>query len=114
MNALVDAALIDVEFPDATSTVCPASPLDGETEDLPTTEDELAELLFFVCLASAADGTDQAALETACAEVVDRIQDEYAFDDVLAALQGEDDVTAEGLADVLDAVFAKKDIIPSE
>ncbi len=113
VNELVEAALIDLELPESTTTVCPPSPVDEEASDLPTTDEELGELLFVVCLASAADGTDETALETACDVVVDRIQAAYGFDDILAALQGQDDVTAEGLADLLDAVFAENDITPS-
>lgn len=111
VNALVESVLIDVEFPDDTRTVCPASPIDdGETADLPTTDEELAELLGFVCLASAAEGTDPEALETACQEAVERIQSEFGFDEILAAIQGEDDATGERLGAVLDAVFDENGI----
>ncbi len=114
VNELVEAVLIDVEFPAETRTVCPASPIDDGDggADLPTTDEELAEILGLVCLASAPEETDPEALETACQEAVERIQTEFDFDQILAAIQGEDDTTGERLSAVLDAVFEANGITP--
>ncbi len=118
VNDLVEAVLVDVEFPAETRTVCPASPIDdGDSaagDDLPATDEELAEILTFVCLASAAEGTDQDALETACEEAVEQIQAEFGFDEILAAIQGEDDTTGEALGGILDAAFDANGITPAD
>jgi len=117
VNDLVEAVLVDIEFPAETRTVCPASPIDDDPsggDDLPTTDEELADILTFVCLASAAEGTDQDTLETACQEAVEQIQADFGFDQILAAIQGQDDTTGEALGGILDAAFAANGITPTD
>lgn len=101
VNGLVHDVLIDVSFPTERRTVCPAE----EQDKTEPTEDELVEILFGVCAASAIEGTDPSQLETACVAFSERVQESLDFDDVLNALVGEDAAVLENLVEVLESTF---------